>query len=233
MLSFAASLTLVLVTLFVFAFVVALLGRHAFDEFLNPDESFLSARGQISWYSLGFSLYASSMGSWICFIPPELGAHLGGWSVALYAFAVMFPMVLMTWLGPLIKNAVGSTGFTLSDFVMIRFGRVSYVAVCGVALFSMWVALAVELCCVGRALMAMAVDHSFPPIAVILPVALVTLGYTTYGGLKATILTDLFQGVMVVVLAIVVVSAALINTKVPYNQFIRASKWTGQESVPV
>eukprot|EP00921_Rhytidocystis_pertsovi_P000880 GHVQ01001518.1.p1 GENE.GHVQ01001518.1~~GHVQ01001518.1.p1 ORF type:complete len:380 (-),score=31.44 GHVQ01001518.1:75-1214(-) len=218
------TIALVCGTLVVFAAFVALSGKVTIQKCLYPDEQYLSARSSVGWVSLGFSFYASCVGSWVLFAPPELGALFGGWAVILYAVGVSGSMLLMAFLGPTIRNHVGEKGFAVSDFVLLRYGRCCHLWMCAVALFAMWITLAGELAFIGRAIVVVSPDVN--PVAVIVPVTFATLVYTAYAGLSASIRTDVLQGIMVCILALAACAAAFINAPWPPDQENEIDLWT-------
>lgn len=151
------------------------------------------------------------MGSWLLFAPPETGI-LAGWlgSIA-YGISNASPFWIMIWLGPRVKTALGGhRGFTVIDFVRERYGRKVQTLVSALSLFFMFIFLCAELTSIGGVLSS--VSPSFPPIAAIVPVSLVTLTYIILGGAPASISTDRIQGI--VLLSLGVIAVVLVSTSI-------------------
>jgi hypothetical protein len=84
------------------------------------------------------SFFASGMGAWIVYGTTEMGATpaLSWWGVCGYSAASAFACLILYFLGPLVKRVVdendgGEKGFGITDFGLLRYGRVMqlYIAV--------------------------------------------------------------------------------------------------------
>eukprot|EP00922_Rhytidocystis_sp_ex-Travisia-forbesii_P021636 GHVS01031678.1.p1 GENE.GHVS01031678.1~~GHVS01031678.1.p1 ORF type:complete len:313 (+),score=15.90 GHVS01031678.1:103-1041(+) len=223
MLSTALGCGLICGTLVLFALVVAVVDRANLKQILHPTESLISSRSSSSWFPLGCSLFASCMGSWVMFIPPQLGALYGMWCVLLYIVAVCVPMLTMIWLGPAMRRIVGEQGFAVSDFVRMRYGRWVHLVMSLISLFSMWTSLTGELAFAGRAMTTLV--EGLPPLGTIIPVVVVTLSYTIYSGLTSSILTDVIQGVLILFLASIGLSVAFAHGNVSFSEWNSACHW--------
>ncbi|MDX1658082.1 MAG: hypothetical protein R3343_04610 [Nitriliruptorales bacterium] len=165
----------------------------------RPDrdlDDFLTARGSQTAGPLALSFFASGLGAWILFAPPEIGALAGIDAVVGYGLAAAAPFVVYALVGPRLRRIVPS-GQALTEFLRIRFGRgfAGYVSL--VSVLYMAVFLTAELVAVAGIAEILA---GVPRIGTILAVAVVTLAYTTYGGLRASLRTDRWQGWLVLAL---------------------------------
>ena len=86
-------------------------------------------------------------------------------------------------------------GYTLTEYVFHRYGRGMYLFTLAVISFYMFIFLAAEI--TSMALIANLVAN-VPLWITALIVTGATLAYTTYGGLKASIFTDVIQIVVIV-----------------------------------
>ncbi|EPR57447.1 transporter, solute:sodium symporter (SSS) family protein [Toxoplasma gondii TgCatPRC2] len=171
------------------------------ESLFHPSEDLLSSRGKHGWFPLCISLVASFMGNWVLYLPPDVGAQYGWPGITGYAFACGLPYVLLLWFAPHVKRLTLTDGFSGTDYLLSRYGRLVQAAATTISLLYMFFALSGELTTVGVTMNAVT-NGAFPVFAGVIPVAVVTLAYTTYGGLRASILTDVYQGLLVVGLVV-------------------------------
>lgn len=159
-------------------------------------DDYITARDSQTGLALGLSFFASGMGAWILFAPPEVGAFIGIAGIVGYAVAAAAPLVVFTFLGPRIRRIV-PRGHGLTEFVRLRFGRTFHVYVVALSILYMVVFVIAELTAVGGvAAIVAGVDARVAVVAV----AVTTLAYTAYGGLRASLRTDGWQAWMIFVL---------------------------------
>ena len=111
------SLLLMLATLVFFAWV----GYRAAKGKTLDEDSYISARGTQGSLRIGLSLFASGMGIWLLFGPPEVGYYGGFFDVLGYALSASIPFLLLAYLGPIIRSRL-PMGVTLADYVRTRVG---------------------------------------------------------------------------------------------------------------
>ncbi len=181
-------------------------------------DDFTVARGSQGPGVLGLSFLASGLGAWILFAPPELGAILGIGPVIGYAIAAAGPFLVFALVGPRLRRIVPS-GQALTEFVRVRFGPAASVLVTAVSLLYMGVFVAAELVAIGSLTELVA---GIPRQVTIVAVVAATLGYTAHGGLRASLRTDRWQGLLVIVLLTVAGAAALRSIDAPLAA-VRAS----------
>lgn len=176
----------------------------------TPDDvdDFTTARGSQGPLSLALSFVASGLGAWILFAPPELGALLGVVPVVGYALAAAAPFVLFAVLGPRLRRVLPD-GQGLGQFVRARFGSAASGAVTSVSVLYMGVFVAAELVAVGG---LVELVGGVPRTLTVPAVLVATLAYTAYGGLRASLRTDRWQAVLVVLLLGAAAAAALAGT---------------------
>ncbi|MGH3442130.1 MAG: sodium:solute symporter family transporter, partial [Nitriliruptorales bacterium] len=172
------------VTLAIFAWVGFRVRHHGGDL-----DDYVTARGSQGPGALGLSFYASGMGAWILFAPPEVGAFVGLVAVIGYGVGAAGPYVAFALLGPRMRRVVPA-GHSLTEFVRIRFGRLFRTYVLVISVLYMFFFVTAELSAVGA---VAAITSGLDVRVTILAVAVVTLAYTAYGGLRASLATDRWQ----------------------------------------
>jgi|TARA_B100000446_G_scaffold188195_1_gene221051 SSS family solute:Na+ symporter len=163
-------------------------------------DDYVTARNSQGAQAIGLSFLASSMGAWILFAPPEIGAFVGPVALAGYAIGSSLPFIVLGLYGPAIRRHLPE-GRSIGEFAEACYGAgvrrwVSFVSVAYMAIF-----LAAELTAIG-AIAALLSD--VPPSLVVLGVAVVTLVYTTLGGLRASLATDRWQAWLLLALLVLV-----------------------------
>ncbi|GBB83698.1 hypothetical protein RclHR1_01040003 [Rhizophagus clarus] len=144
------------------------------------------------------TLFFLGIGSSILYAYPEVGTIAGLLGVIMYAFGSIVPLFVFAWLGPLIRNKCPK-GFTLTQFVLERFGRVNQIYVSLMSIAYMFCYMISELSAVGDILVSLTGVNKFAPVICI---AVVTTLYTGYGGLRASLITDNIQGWAIILLVI-------------------------------
>lgn len=196
MISTTAALVLAVVSLAVFA-AVALRGAGR----VGDADAYLTARGSQGRWSIALSFFASSLGAWILFGPPELGAlGFGILAVAGYAVGQAVAVGAFAVLGPAVRNRMGTTPTTILEFVRARFGRTVEVYAGAVTVLYMFLFLTAELVGIKGLLGLLGGVPAWPAVVV---VAGASALYTAYGGLPASISTDRWQAWLTAVLLVI------------------------------
>jgi solute:Na+ symporter, SSS family len=167
-------------------------------------ETHTTARNTQGAIPLGLSFLAAGMGAWILFAPPEVGAGVGLVAVIGYAIGGAMPMVLFALLGRRIRAAVPD-GHSIGELARLRFGRPFAAWVSVISVGYMFLFVTAELtAAAGVAGLVAGVD----PTLTVVAVAVATLAYTTWGGLRASLVTDRWQsGLIIALLAVGFVAA--------------------------
>jgi len=176
---------------------------------VNDKDEYLSARNSKSWIQIGLSLFASGMGVWLLFGPSEVAYYGGFFDVMGYALSASIPFVLLAYLGPYIRNSLPK-GVTLADYVRLKIGRGMQLYVGIISIIYMFTFLFAEFTAIGRAMEFMTGMNALIPIVL---VAVVTAGYTAYGGLPASIRTDKWQAWFILWLFLVLILTFIGDTK--------------------
>ena len=155
-------------------------------------DDYMTARNSQGATTLGLSFLASGMGAWILFAPPEVGAFVGPVALAGYALGAALPFIVFAWLGPMIRRQMPK-GRSISEFTEHRFGRGMRRWISLISVLYMLCFLAAELTAIGS------ITNLLSDLNgqwVIIGVALTTLIYTTWGGLRASLTTDRWQALL-------------------------------------
>ena len=170
-------------------------------------EDYITARDSTGGGTLTATLVASSMGAWILFSPAEAGAAFGGiTAVAGYAAGSALALGAFALVGPRIRTLLPE-GHSLTEYAYARYGPVMYGYVLVVSVAYMFVFLAAEFTGIASALSLVAGVPGWQTAAV---VGVTVLAYTGYGGLRASMITDTVQTVLILPLLIVSVVATLL-----------------------
>ena len=163
-------------------------------------DDFVTARNSQGARALGLSFLASGMGGWILFAPPEVGALVGPVALAGYAVGAALPFVVFAWCGPAIRRSLPA-GRSIGEFAQACYGKGVRRWVGFISVLYMLCFLTAELTAIGAITSLLSgLDGSIA----ILGVALATLIYTAWGGLRASLVTDRWQALLLVTLLLVV-----------------------------
>jgi len=210
---------------------ICLLNKRGEDT--NTVDYYLSARNSAGYLSIALSFFASGMGAWVVYGTTEMGANpaLSWLGVLGYSGASAVPAIIVCYLGPMIKERCSDNAFSTTDFGRERYGRVMQVSISAISIFYMFIYMVAELTSISN-VFALVTNNSSQGfgIGVTIVIGIVTLCYTGYAGLPASIVTDRFQGIIMAFLVIVLTIAvcAFDENKVTMEEFQLASSWTSE-----
>jgi solute:Na+ symporter, SSS family len=145
-----------------------------------------------------------------------------------YSGASAFPALLICWLGPRIRER-SQDAFSTSDFGRKRYGRVMQVSIACISGFYMFIYLVAEFTSISSvfALVTSNYDEGFT-IGVTVVIGTLTLFYTGFAGLPASIVTDKFQGFLMacLVLLLTIVVCSFEENRISREEWNRAANWT-------
>ena len=178
---------LVAVGLAVYAFVKGYMLRSK----IGDTEAFITARGQVQWFRIGWSFYAGAVGAWVLTSPAGYASYAGMMGLVFYALAAGSPFLMIAYAGDSIRNQLPHV-MSLTDFSGWRYGELPKACVVLVVLFNMSIALLAEYFTIGKIFKYFVKSAPYPMVIV---VGILTLAYTAYGGLLVSIFTDTIQGI--------------------------------------
>jgi Na+/proline symporter len=167
-------------------------------------DDFLVARNSQGALAIGMSFLASGMGGWILFAPPEVAAFVGPLALAGYAIGAALPFLVFALFGAEIRRRLPA-GRSLGEFAQARFGAAMRRWVSALSVLYMLCFLTAELTAIGA---ITGLLSGLPGGVAVIGVAVATLIYTAWGGLRASIRTDVWQGWLVLGLVVLVAVAA-------------------------
>jgi SSS family solute:Na+ symporter len=165
---------------------------------VTGSDDYLTARGSQGATRLALSFFASALGAWILFSPPEVGTFGGLLAIAGYAVGQALAIAVFALLGPLVRERTPEATTALA-FVRARYGRVQHAYVAAVSVLYMFVFLTAELTAIGGVVSLLA---DLEPVVPIAAVAAATAAYTAYGGLPASLATDRWQAWLILALVV-------------------------------
>ena len=161
--------------------------------------NYLTANRSVKFFSLSTSLVASALGAWILFGPASAATWGGIGAVIGYALGTAFPMIFLIYLGKKIRNEFPK-GSTLIEFLRKRFGKSLFKLILFMTIFYMFIFLCAEVTAVSLLINYI----SGVPLWITASIVLIaTLTYTLYGGLRASIFTDMIQMIIIIILLVI------------------------------
>ncbi len=172
------------------ALLFALLGIWHARRQPQDLEGYLVSRNRFgSWMVFG-TVVSSAMGVWILFSPPQVGSEQGIAGVIGYGLGSAAPLALFALMGPRVRRLMPQ-GYSLTEFVLHRYGRAMYLATLVIMLFYMATYAVAELTAIAKVVQVLTDISALWVPAVIVMGA--TFLYTAWGGLNAAIVMDVVQ----------------------------------------
>jgi Na+/proline symporter len=166
-------------------------GKLSINSYLNADRS-------IGKRSLTASLVASCFGVWILIGPSEAATWGGLGAIVGYGLGQALPFLAFITIGKRMRKIMPD-GNSLTQFVLIRFGKAMFRLVLLLTIMYMFVYFAAEVTAIAKVVNLMS---GFPLWQTSLIIIIATLAYTLYGGLRASIFTDKIQFIIIIVLLV-------------------------------
>ena len=143
-------------------------------------------------------LVASCFGVWILIGPSEAATWGGLGAIIGYGLGQALPFLAFITIGKRMRKIMPN-GNTLTQFVLIRFGKAMFRLVLLLTIMYMFVYLAAEVTAIAKVVNLMS---GFPLWQTSLIIIMTTLAYTLYGGLRASIFTDKIQFIIIMILLV-------------------------------
>jgi SSS family solute:Na+ symporter len=194
-----ASLAALCAALFLFLWI----GLRAREPGADLDD-YIAAPGSQGALAIGLSFLASGMGGWILFAPPEVAAFVGPVALAGYALGAALPFLVFGLFGAAIRRRM-PMGRSLGEFAQARFGSGMRRWVSLLSMLYMLCFLTAELTAIGAITSLLS---GLPGSVAVIGVAVATLVYTAWGGLRASMKTDQWQAWLVLALVLLIGAAA-------------------------
>jgi len=183
--------------------------------------NYLVANRNIGVFSLTTSLVASALGAWVLFGPASAATWGGIGAVIGYALGSAFPLLVLVFLGEKFRKLYPK-GKTLIEVIRLRFGKKLFKLILFLTTFYMFIFLIAEVTAVAMLLNYISGVDLWATALIIISSSLI---YTLYGGLRASILTDNIQFVVIIVLLIISFTFLFLFNSYEFNfQFIKQNK---------
>jgi len=183
--------------------------------------NYLVANRNIGVFSLTTSLVASALGAWVLFGPASAATWGGIGAVIGYALGAAFPLLVLVFLGEKFRKLYPK-GKTLIEVIRLRFGKKLFKLILFLTTFYMFIFLIAEVTAVAMLLNYISGVDLWATALIIISSSLI---YTLYGGLRASILTDNIQFVVIIVLLIISFTYLFLFNSYEFNfQFIKQNK---------
>ena len=176
--------------------------RHRLDI-----EEYLVARKSARASVATATLVASVIGAWILFSPAEAGTWAGLVALIGYGIGQAAPLAAFVLVGPRMRRLMPE-GHSLTEYVWHRYGPAMYVFTLAVIVFYMFIFLSAELTGIALAFENVA-GTPLGVTAVI--VGALTVAYTAYGGIRASIFTDTIQFTIILPLLLLAFVVAVVE----------------------
>jgi len=199
--TFYLSQTAALTTLILTTAIFATIGFF-FSKGKISISSYLTADRSIGRKSLTASLTASCFGVWILIGPSEAATWGGLGAIIGYAFGQALPFLAFIVIGKRMRKIMPE-GNSLTQFVFVRFGKTMFKLVLVLSLFYLFVYLCAEVTAIAKITNLIS---GIPLWQTSLLIIVTTLGYTLYGGLRASIFTDKFQFIIILIFLIIAIN---------------------------
>ncbi|ETK95534.1 hypothetical protein F441_01594 [Phytophthora nicotianae CJ01A1] len=187
---------------------------------IDSVKNFVSAKNSTTSLRLAWCFFSAGMGSWTLFSFPAIGVDAGSWGVIGYTMSGVCGMMVLAVVGPFTRSALGEN-VTMTDVVAQRFGYIMQVYISFISVFYQFISLASELTCVAQLTTMLSPNaHSLIPILV---VVFLTNLYLLIGGLRASLATDVWQGIGVIALLAVVCIAMCFHVSIPDGAWSRTN----------
>ena len=163
-------------------------------------ESFIVFRNSAGSVVTTATLVASVIGAWILFSPAETGTWAGIVGLIGYSLGQAAPLVAFVFIGARMRRLMPE-GHSLTEYVWHRYGKGLYYITISVTIFYMFIFLSAELTGISQVVHLLA-DTPLGVTAII--VGLLTVLYTAYGGIRASIVTDTVQFFLILPLLVII-----------------------------
>ncbi len=159
-------------------------------------KNYLLANRKVETFSLTSSFVASALGAWILFGPASAATWGGIGSIIGYSLGAAFPLFILIFLGEKFRKKYPSCR-TLIEVIRIKFKRKLFKIILFLSIFYMTIFLIAEVTAVSLLINYISGTDLWITSLIIISTS---LGYTLYGGLRASIYTDNIQFLAMIIL---------------------------------
>jgi len=188
------------------AAVFLLTGWGMFKSRIPEGTSLLRYEGKEGAYrGIALSLIASVCGAWVLFGPVETGVTDGIMAVLGYALGQGLPLILLAYLGPELRKRVPLHWSPVQSLRQEK-GKSVSVFTSLLMIFYMFTFLVAELTGIADVI---SLTTGFSPVPILIGIMAITIVYTWVGGLRSSVITDLFQILIIIPLWVILFVAVV------------------------
>ncbi|KAJ3019338.1 UNVERIFIED_CONTAM: hypothetical protein HDU68_010718 [Siphonaria sp. JEL0065] len=172
--------------------------------FFRPEERnkstdfFITARNSQSVLWSACSWFASAMGVWTLTGPPSIATGTGVLGLINLSVFTGLPLVMLAFFGSSVRENVPNAT-SVSSYAKWRYGTIAQIFVLLIVLLYLTMSLLTEYQAIAG---IFATFFGCSPYVPLITVGIITMIYTTLGGLYVSIITDLFQTSIVLLLTL-------------------------------
>jgi len=192
--------------LFLIIFAIVMIGLTYLvsrnKSWRNTQVGFLKAGSNVNWFFGSLSIAASWIWAPALFVSVQKSYELGLAGMFWFTFPNVIALIIFAWLAPKIRNKLPG-GFTLPDWIRYRFkSETIHKIYLFIYLWYQIMAITIQIF-IGGLLISFFTDIPLNNTMVIL--LLVGLSYSLISGLRASIITDVLQMVMIVGVGLLII----------------------------
>ena len=183
--------------------------------------NYLVANRSVGTFSLTSSLVASALGTWILFGPASAATWGGIGAVIGYSLGTAFPLFAIIFIGKIFRNSYPNAK-SLIEVVRLRFGNHIFKLILILSIFYMTIFLIAEVTAVSILMNYISGVELWITALIVITISLF---YTLYGGLRASIITDNIQFIVFIIFLLISFSFLFsFNTNEFNFEFINKNK---------
>lgn len=129
----------------------------------------------------------------------EIANIAGIQGLLVYTFAGALPIIMFSFFGPMIRRRCPE-GFVLTEWCSRRYGPITALCLSAATVFTLYLFMVSELTAIGDAINTLTGIDATPCVVI---ECIVTTIYTSIGGFGVSFVTDVFQALFVLVVAII------------------------------
>ena len=158
----------------------------------NKTTSDFTSAKKHSYLRVMWSMYSASVGAWVSVAPSQYASYAGILGLIMYALSSAMPILVISLMSGKMANVS-----SLNEFIHKRFGIYAQFFVLLLSMLNMGIALVAEYTTIGSIFKE--VVHS-SPIPTMIIIGLITMCYTSIGGVAVSIVTDQVLAILTMVL---------------------------------
>ena len=208
--------------LFVYLIGLLLVGAYFMKRNEHGTDDFFRGGQTIPWWAAGISIFATALSS-ITFLSIPAKAYATDWRMLVFNMAIIIvaPIIIRFYL-PFFRKLTVASAY---QYLELRFNRVVRYFASALFCFFMVTRIAIVLFLPSLALYAVSGINIYFSILVM---GLITIAFCTMGGMKAVIWTDVIQGIVLVLGALIALVYLIAGTDGGIDGFFKLASDAGK-----